>query len=68
MTCLAIAETEEQYKKIIRNITHLYDLFTTILSSKEDTQKRIIIEDTDLEYEQPEGNQETVNDKGIHPD
>ena len=50
---MSIANNEEQYKNILSNLIHLYDLLINILPPVEDTMKRIVINDTDLEYEEP---------------
>ena len=50
---ISIAGNEDQYKNILTNLIHLYDLLMNILPPGEDTMKRIIIDDTDLEYEEP---------------
>ena len=45
-----LAGNEEQYKEILSNLIQLYDVLTNILQPIEDTMRRIIIDDTDLEY------------------
>ena len=50
---ISIAGNEDQYKNILSNLIHLYDLLINILPPVEDTMKQIIIDDTDLEYEEP---------------
>ena len=59
---IAIAGNEDQYKDILSNLIHLYDLLTNILPPIEDTITCTIIDDTDLEYEEPIITKESLED------
>ena len=50
---IALAGNEDQYKNILSNLIHLYDVLINILPPIEETIKQIVIDDTDLEYEEP---------------